>query len=135
MVIEENVETLRKSALDHLWMSGMDWVKMAEEGNPPIVVEGKGIRVTDSEGKSWIDVNAGYASVNVGYGRTEIADAVRDQMMKLSYYPINTATESLSKLADVHVELPMRGIKQSLNVSVAVGVVGYEFSRYYTQHM
>ena len=48
---------------------------------------------------------------------------------------VTGVSESLSKLADVHVELPMRGIKQSLNVSVAVGVVGYEFSRYYTQHM
>ena len=48
---------------------------------------------------------------------------------------VTGVSESLSKLADVHVELPMRGIKQSLNVSVAVGVVGYEFSRYYTQHL
>jgi tRNA G18 (ribose-2'-O)-methylase SpoU len=28
----------------------------------------------------------------------------------------------------------MRGIKQSLNVSVAVGVVGYEFAQHYIQH-
>jgi len=32
-------------------------------------------------------------------------------------------------LADIHAELPMRGIKQSLNVSVATGVVGYELAR------
>ena len=44
-------------------------------------------------------------------------------------------SESLSELADIHVELPMRGIKQSLNVSVATGVVGYEFARYYIQHL
>ncbi len=48
---------------------------------------------------------------------------------------ISGVSEELSRLADVHVELPMRGIKQSLNVSVAVGVVGYEFARYYTQHI
>ena len=47
---------------------------------------------------------------------------------------VNGVSEELSRLADIHVELPMRGIKQSLNVSVAVGVVGYEFSRYYSQH-
>ncbi len=99
MVIEENIETLRKSALDHSFMLG-DWVQMAEEGGPQFIVEGKGIRVTDSDGKQWIDANSGYASVNVGYGRTEIADAVREQMLKLSYYPINTATEILSKLAE-----------------------------------
>ena len=37
---------------------------------------------------------------------------------------VSGVSEELSRLADVHVELPMRGIKQSLNVSVAVGVVG-----------
>ncbi|MDP6570472.1 MAG: RNA methyltransferase [Candidatus Marinimicrobia bacterium] len=42
---------------------------------------------------------------------------------------VTGVSEELSKLADVHAELPMRGIKQSLNVSVAAGVVGYELSR------
>ena len=48
---------------------------------------------------------------------------------------VQGVSEELSKLADIHVELPMRGIKQSLNVSVAVGVAGYEFSRYYANHV
>ena len=47
---------------------------------------------------------------------------------------VHGVSEELSKLADIHVELPMRGIKQSLNVSVAAGVVGYEFFRHYIQH-
>ena len=48
---------------------------------------------------------------------------------------VSGVSEELSRLADIHVELPMRGIKQSLNVSVAVGVVGYEFARHYTKNM
>ena len=47
---------------------------------------------------------------------------------------VSGVSEKLSKIADIHAELPMRGVKQSLNVSVAAGVVGYEFSRYYIQH-
>ncbi len=47
---------------------------------------------------------------------------------------VSGVSEELSSMADIHVELPMRGVKQSLNVSVAVGVVGYEFSRYYNQY-
>ena len=47
---------------------------------------------------------------------------------------ISGVSEELSAMADIHVELPMRGVKQSLNVSVATGVVGYEFSRYYSQY-
>ena len=44
---------------------------------------------------------------------------------------VEGVSENLSNLADLHVEIPMRGIKQSLNVSVAVGVTGYELSRLY----
>jgi len=44
---------------------------------------------------------------------------------------VTGVSEELSALADIHVELPMRGIKQSLNVSVAAGVVGYELARAY----
>ena len=40
-------------------------------------------------------------------------------------------SEELSKLANIHAEIPMRGIKQSLNVSVAAGVIGYELLRAY----
>ena len=47
---------------------------------------------------------------------------------------VSGVSEDLSSMANIHAELPMRGVKQSLNVSVAVGVVGYEFSRYYSQY-
>ena len=45
---------------------------------------------------------------------------------------VNGVSENLSKLATIHAEIPMRGVKQSLNVSVATGVAGYEFSRIYS---
>jgi len=47
---------------------------------------------------------------------------------------VSGVSEDLSNMANIHVELPMRGVKQSLNVSVAAGVVGYEFARYYSQY-
>jgi len=34
-------------------------------------------------------------------------------------------------MSDYSVEIPMQGIKQSLNVSVAAGVVGYQILNYY----
>jgi tRNA G18 (ribose-2'-O)-methylase SpoU len=42
---------------------------------------------------------------------------------------VTGVSEALSAMADLHVEIPMRGVKQSLNVSVATGVVGYELAR------
>ena len=75
MVAESTAEALRRSSTRYLWMHNRDWIQMAEEGDPMIAVEGDGVRILDSEGNSWIDVNGGYNSVNVGYGRQEIADA------------------------------------------------------------
>ena len=91
---------LQQTANEHLWMHNRDWVQMAEEGGPAIVVEGDGIRVVDTDGKRWIDVNGGYASVNIGYGRTEIAEAVRDQMLRLSYFPQASTTEPLVRFVE-----------------------------------
>ena len=54
---------------------------------PMIVVEGKGLRITDINGKEYLDATSGGVwCVNVGYGRKEIADAVHEQMVKMAYY-------------------------------------------------
>ena len=45
---------------------------------------------------------------------------------------VSGVSEKLSEMSTIHAEIPMRGVKQSLNVSVATGVAGYEFSRIYS---
>ena len=89
----------RRAALDHLWMHNRSWSATGEQGGPPVIVEGQGIRVTDSEGRQWIDVNGGYTCVNIGYGRRELAEAMHEQMSKLVYFPQGSATEPLVNLA------------------------------------
>ena len=91
---------LATAALENLWMHNTDWTQMAADGGPTIIVSGHGARVTDSEGKTWLDVHGGYASVNVGYGRTEIADAMLEQMQALTYFPQGTTTEPLIRLVE-----------------------------------
>ncbi|MDF2233694.1 aminotransferase class III-fold pyridoxal phosphate-dependent enzyme [Albimonas sp. CAU 1670] len=60
---------------------------MFETVDPKIIVEGKGIRVWDATGREMIDaVSGGVWTVNVGYGRERIADAVRDQLVKMNYF-------------------------------------------------
>ena len=44
---------------------------------------------------------------------------------------VDGVSDQLVELADIHLEIPMHGIKQSLNVSVATGIIGYELSRKY----
>ena len=45
---------------------------------------------------------------------------------------VKGVSEELSSLSHVHAEIPMRGVKQSLNVSVATGIAGYEFAKVYS---
>ncbi|MCI0790230.1 MAG: aspartate aminotransferase family protein [Chloroflexi bacterium] len=92
--------SLKAAALENLWMHSTDWTQMAEEGGPTIVVSGQGVRVTDSEGKTWLDVHGGYASVNVGYGQSEIAETMLAQMRNLTYFPQGTTTEPLIRLVE-----------------------------------
>ena len=50
-------------------------------------VEGRGLRVWDISGKEHVDAVSGAVwTVNVGYGRESIANAVRDQLVKMCYF-------------------------------------------------
>ena len=70
----------------HIWHHLIQH-KPFETGEPRIIVEGKGMRVWDQNGKEHIDgVSGGVWTVNVGYGRESIANAVRDQLLKLNYF-------------------------------------------------
>lgn len=57
-----------------------------QKASPAIMVEGKGAVLRDSHGKEYIDAMAGLWCANVGYGRPELAECVKDQTLKLSYY-------------------------------------------------
>ena len=56
------------------------------ESGPLMIVEGKGCRLVDSAGRSYLDAMAGLWCVNVGYGNAEIAEAIAAQSKRLSYY-------------------------------------------------
>jgi len=61
--------------------------KPFETIDPQIIVEGKGLRVWDLSGKEHIDaVSGGVWTVNVGFGREEISNAVAQQLTKLCYF-------------------------------------------------
>ncbi len=61
--------------------------KQFEVNDPRIILEGKGMRVWDQNGKEYLDaVSGGVWTVNVGYGRERIARAIYDQLMKLCYF-------------------------------------------------
>ena len=76
----------------HLWHH-ITQHKSLEENDPLMIVEGKGMRVIDAKGKEYLDgVSGAVWTVNVGYGRESIANAVRDQLVKLNYFANSAGT-------------------------------------------
>jgi putrescine aminotransferase len=75
--------------------------------NEVVLVKGEGAVITDSNGREYIDATAALWYCNVGYGRREIADAVADQMVRLSAYSSFGAytTDATLRLADRLVAL------------------------------
>lgn len=52
---------------------------------PIVLVEGEGCRVTDADGRRYLDLCAGIAVVSVGHGRAELADAIAEQAKRLMH--------------------------------------------------
>ena len=121
MNVLSKTEALRRASLDYLWMHNRSWIDMAERGEPIIMVEGDGIRVKDSDGRAWLDPNGGYVSVNVGYGRTEIAEAAREQMRKLAFQPTGAATEPLIRVSEKIAEIAPGSMASPRQVRVPSG--------------
>lgn len=51
-----------------------------------IITGGSGVYIEDRDGRRLLDAFAGLYCVNVGYGRTEIAEAIAAQAKELAYY-------------------------------------------------
>ncbi|MCJ7772685.1 MAG: aminotransferase class III-fold pyridoxal phosphate-dependent enzyme, partial [Desulfobacterales bacterium] len=61
--------------------------KVFETAEQMIIVEGKGLILKDIRGREYLDAaSGGIWSVNVGYGRESIAEAVCEQLKKLPFF-------------------------------------------------
>ena len=94
-----SADELKKMARDHFWPHSQQVADFDKEDGLHVMAEGKGCWVEDTEGKKFIDVLSGMWLKNIGYGRTEIADAVYEQMQHITYSPENTTNVPALKLA------------------------------------
>lgn len=65
-----------------------------------IAEKAEGSWITDQNGKRFLDAMAGLWCVNVGYGRTELADAAYEQLKEMAYYPLTQSHSPAIKLAE-----------------------------------
>jgi len=72
-----------------------------------IVDTASGVRIRDNAGNELIDAFAGLYCVNIGYGRTEVADAIARQAHKLAYFHTYAghSTEELIRLSNRLVKM------------------------------
>ena len=81
MKTKQHREIYNKNLL-HPWG---DLSELGHDDSSSVIVKGDGIYIFDSDGNRMIDGPAGMWCMQTGYGRREIADAVSQQMLNLSY--------------------------------------------------
>ncbi|MDX1711039.1 MAG: aspartate aminotransferase family protein [Rhodovibrionaceae bacterium] len=88
-----------------------DYKALASEGSR-IITAAQGVWLEDSEGARILDGMAGLWNVNVGYGRSELAEAAYKQMLDLPYYNtfFKTATPPAIELAEKLAQITPEGL-------------------------
>jgi adenosylmethionine-8-amino-7-oxononanoate aminotransferase len=76
------------AARDHLWMHFTRHSTYEQGGQVPVIVRGEGAYVFDSKGRKYLDGLAGLFTVQVGHGRTELAEAAARQAKELAFFPL-----------------------------------------------
>lgn len=106
MIDIKSIAELDRSSVLHPFTQLKEFTS-GKVGDPTIVVGGKGIRIEDAQGRSYIDGFAGLYCVNIGYGRSEVAEAIARQAYKLAYYHTYAAhtTDELAILSDRLVKM------------------------------
>ena len=59
---------------------------------PLNIVRGSGSRVYDEGGKEYLDFYGGHAVISVGHGHPHYVKAIKDQIDKLDFIPIQCKT-------------------------------------------
>jgi taurine-pyruvate aminotransferase len=105
------------------------------EAKQMVITGGQNSTIYDADGTEYLDGMAGLWCVNIGYGRTELADVAADQMRQLSYFP-HTA-----------MNLPAAGLAEKINTLMGGGYhtyfvnsgseaneAGFKIARQYMKH-
>ena len=81
----ENLDELSQLAFQHCIFPLANMEDVRVDG-PNIYVKGEGVRLTDHRGRTYLDMMSSHTRANsLGYGQTEIPDAVHRQLMRVHY--------------------------------------------------
>jgi adenosylmethionine-8-amino-7-oxononanoate aminotransferase len=105
-VNEPGDDRLAESAREHLWMHFTRHSTYEEGGHVPVITRGDGAYIWDDQGNKYLDGLAGLFVVQVGHGRTELAEVMAKQASELAFFPLwSYAHPPAIELADRLAEL------------------------------
>jgi adenosylmethionine-8-amino-7-oxononanoate aminotransferase len=105
-VNEPGDDRLAENAREHLWMHFTRHSTYDEGGHVPVITRGDGAYIWDDQGNKYLDGLAGLFVVQVGHGRTELAEVMAKQASELAFFPLwSYAHPPAIELADRLAEL------------------------------
>ena len=113
----DDLAGLQQAAIDHLFVGTRNAAQLAEEGGPMIVTDSDGIYVRDASGGRYVDGISGMYFRNAGHGRDEIADAIREQLGRVSMHIYAASTSSTVRLAAKLAQITPGGLTRTFFTS------------------
>lgn len=98
---------------------------------PQVFVKGKGLTLTDIDGKKYLDFFSGWGVSNVGHCHPKVMSAVRDQIGKLIHLPNNFYHPNQLKLAKEIIRWSFPGKVFFCNSGAEACEAAIKFSRAY----
>jgi taurine-pyruvate aminotransferase len=92
---EDQEFDLLKADKEFIWHS----MKPYSPDSTIVIDKAEGAWVIDHKGNRYLDAMAGLWCVNVGYGRTELAEVAYNQLKKMAYYPLTQSHRPAIELA------------------------------------
>ena len=124
-VVKQDLDTVMHPLVQH----------RALEESQFVVTGGQGSTVVDADGTTYLDASAGLACVNIGYGRTELAQVAAEQMQQMAYYPHTAMNLPAAQLGERINSLMGGGYHTYfVNSGSEANEAGFKIARQYAKH-
>ncbi len=105
------------------------------EARQMVVTRAHGSTIYDADGTAYLDGMSGLWCVNIGYGRSELADVAADQMQQLAYFPHTQMNVPAAGLAE-KINMLLGGDYHIyfVNSGSEANEAGFKIARQYQKH-
>ena len=124
-VVEQDLNNVLHPLLQH----------KALEQKQMVVTGAQGSTIVDADGTTYLDAMAGLWCVNIGYGRTELAQIAAEQMQAIAYYPHTAMNLPAAQLGE-QINTLMGGDYHTyfVNSGSEANEAGFKIARQYAKH-